>query len=99
MNLADRVQAIPPTIEQWRVITLEDGSQAFVGIVRDHPHLREDARVVTSSLQWVDERAGLARICNRLHLLGVRAGGPLPNEWAARVDALLACDGRAKRLD
>lgn len=33
----------------------------LVGVVCDHPLIRHGARVVTSKVEWIDERAGLAR--------------------------------------
>jgi hypothetical protein len=86
-----------PVIEKWRIVEIDGADRHLVGHVYGHPLLREGAHAITSRLIWVDEAAAAARTESRYFHLGRKADGPLPNEWARKLDALLAMAWGARR--
>jgi hypothetical protein len=92
-----RLPDAAPLLDEWRIIEVDGHDLHLVGRVSGHPHLREGARAVTSRLLWLDPSERWARTWSRLYRLGTRAHGPLPADWADRVDTMLREPWGARR--
>lgn len=86
-----------PVLQNWRIIEVDGRDQHLVGRVYGHPLLRDGARAITSPVIWIDEAAGAARTQNRHYHLGQKGSGPLPPDWAERIDEWLAFAWGAQR--
>ena len=67
--------AAAPRLDFWGVVEIQD-TFALVGVVTDHPNLRQGAKIVTSTLLWASEDWSAARTVSRFYRLGV----PLSDE-------------------
>lgn len=76
-------------LEEWRIIRVREGAQHLVGRVSGHPRLRDGARIVSSALIALAGDCSCAETMNTVYALGTRGEGPLPEEWAERVDFFL----------
>lgn len=76
-------------LEEWRIIRVREGTRHLVGRVSGHPRLSDGARIVTSPLVALAADRSWAETINTLYRLGAPGQGPLPKEWAGRVDLFL----------
>ncbi len=76
-------------LEQWRLIRITEGTRHLVGIVTGHPRLRDGARIVTTAIVALADDRSWAESQNTLYRLTAAGEGPLPEEWAEKVDYLL----------
>jgi hypothetical protein len=95
MSISDdrspRLWRIEPTthLDQWPSIVVAEGTIHLVGIVYGHQRLRDGARIVTSPVIGIDASRSCVETCNTLYQLKSAGQGPLPEEWAERVDDFL----------
>jgi len=76
-------------LDEWRPIRIGNDVH-LVGFVYGHPHLRENARAITSAVQEMAPDFTWARTQNRVYQLGNAGVGPLPKEWAESIELFLA---------
>lgn len=76
-------------LDEWRIIRVREGARHLVGHVSGHPRLRDGARIVTSALVALAADCSWAETMNTVYALGTRGEGPLPEDWAERLDFLL----------
>lgn len=76
-------------LDQWRIIHLHEGTQHVVGIAYGHPRLREGARIVSSAVIFITPDHSIAETQNTRYRLQTPGQGPLPADWAKRVDYFL----------
>lgn len=76
-------------LEEWRIIRVREGTRHLIGLVSGHPRLRDGARIVTSVLVALAADYSWAETMNTVYALGTRGEGPLPEDWAERLDFLL----------
>lgn len=76
-------------LDEWRIISVQEGTQHLVGIVSCHPRLREGARIVTSAIRDFCAERHLAETEHTFYLLGRAGSGELPDEWAKAVKRFL----------
>lgn len=76
-------------LDQWRIIRLHEGTQHLVGVAYGHSRLRQGARIVSSAVIFITPNHSFAETQNTLYRLKTRGEGPLPADWAKRVDYFL----------
>ncbi len=76
-------------LEQWRIIRVREGSRHLIGFAWGHPHLRDGARIVSSTLIFLAPDRSRAETMNTCYSLGAPGVGELPADWAERLDYFL----------
>lgn len=86
------------TLNQWRVITADNGCVYLIGIVHEHPTIGDGGIAVTSEVQELADDFSWAQTRNRIYQLLTKGDGELPKEWAFAVDSFLQTNRGARRV-